>query len=181
MNAMQYSEISANSTLSLPTRNICQSGDVPCTPLVSTRPLGYSVTYILMPHRQVIKLGLQKFYNLIFFRQFGRLFCGWNDGMCYSVTVWMLDVKVVRQQHHWNVTHLQPWPGSHLFSHLTAGDRSLSHLTISINKITKSSYSGISTVRKLETLSVRRDNHFRNASGNVKIIELWLGIITIKR
>ena len=87
MNAMQYSEISANSTLSLPTRNICQSGDVPCTPLVSTGPLGYSVTYILMPHRQVIKLGLQKFYNLIFFRQFGRLFCGWNDGMCYSVDV----------------------------------------------------------------------------------------------
>ena len=64
MNAMQYSEISANSTLSLPTRNICQSGDVPCTPLVSTRPLGYSVTYILMPHRQVIKLSVQNNFTM---------------------------------------------------------------------------------------------------------------------
>ena len=35
---------------------------------VGPGPVGHSVlsTYILMPHRQVIKLCVQKFYNLIF-------------------------------------------------------------------------------------------------------------------
>ena len=85
-----------------------------------------------MPHRQVIKLCVHKFYNLIFLPVWLAVL--W----LVCVSVWMLDVKVVRQQ-HWNVTHLQPslsHLGSHMFSHLTAGDRSLSHLTISINKIT---------------------------------------------
>ena len=131
MNAMQYSEISANSTLSFPTRNICQSGDVPCTPLVSTRPLGYSVTYILMPHRQVIKVSVQKFYNLIFLPVWLEL-CLWLvcvsvDVGCESCASAALECNPLA-----TLSHL----GSHIFSHLTAGDRSLSHLTISINKIT---------------------------------------------
>ena len=75
------------------------------------RPVGYSVlsTYILMPHRQVIKVCVQKFYNLIFFASLAGCsvveVCVSVDG-CESCA----SEQSEQSEHHRNVTHLQPWP-----------------------------------------------------------------------
>ena len=136
------------------------------------RPVGYSVlsTYILMPHRQVIKVCVQKFYNLIFFCQFGWLFCGW--GMCECGWMWKLCVRTVRTPPECNplaTLALPRHPGSHISLLVLLQQTAVSHISPFqlIKLLLISSYSGISSVWKLETLSLHgrqagRDNHFRN-------------------